>query len=76
MLDSSSTQLHLNGGYSETVSGLSALDRCDQCGARAYVRVTLKTGQLMFCAHHARKAIPKISDLAVSIEDQTASLLA
>lgn len=34
---------------------LIAADRCDKCGAQAYVRATLTSGgQLMFCAHHAR----------------------
>lgn len=31
---------------------LNASDRCDQCGAQAYVRVTGITGYLDFCAHH------------------------
>lgn len=32
---------------------LTAADRCDRCGARAYLRVTLPGGgELLFCAHH------------------------
>lgn len=31
---------------------LTALDRCDSCGAQAYVHVSGVTGDLMFCAHH------------------------
>lgn len=42
---------------------------CDRCGARAYVHVVLETGrlnesgypddgQLFFCAHHGREAVP------------------
>ena len=36
---------------------LNATDRCDACGAQAYVRVILEStgGELLFCAHHARK---------------------
>lgn len=35
---------------------LTALDRCDSCGAQAYIRVgTPKGGELLFCAHHANK---------------------
>lgn len=35
---------------------LNALDRCDACQSRAYVRVTLPTfKQLFFCAHHGRR---------------------
>ena len=34
---------------------LTAADRCDRCGARAYVRVVLPGGgELLFCAHHGR----------------------
>lgn len=30
-------------------------DRCDSCGAQAYVIVTGVTGELMFCAHDYNK---------------------
>ena len=34
---------------------LTTADRCDRCGAQAYVRITLRNGgELLFCAHHAR----------------------
>jgi hypothetical protein len=36
----------------ETDWNLTALDRCDSCGAQAYVQVSGVTGDLMFCAHH------------------------
>lgn len=32
---------------------LTALDRCDRCGAQAFVRYEFKAGELLFCAHHA-----------------------
>ncbi len=31
---------------------LTANDRCDRCGAQAYVKVTGVTGDLLFCGHH------------------------
>lgn len=34
---------------------LTALDRCDRCGAQAYVRIKGATGDLMFCGHHYEK---------------------
>jgi hypothetical protein len=34
---------------------LRAIDRCDQCGAQAYVIVKGITGELMFCGHHYEK---------------------
>ena len=34
---------------------LKAIDRCDKCGAQAYVQVKGSTGDLMFCGHHYEK---------------------
>jgi hypothetical protein len=39
----------------EVQEQLTALDRCDQCAARAMVRATFSTGALYFCGHHARE---------------------
>jgi ribosomal protein L37E len=37
-------------------SPLTAADRCDRCGAQAYMRATMVSGaELYFCAHHARE---------------------
>jgi hypothetical protein len=56
-------------------SPLTASDRCDRCGAQAYVRVTLsKGGELLFCGHHARKHLPALTPLAAHIQDETESL--
>ena len=34
-------------------SQLTAADRCDRCGAQAYVRATMESGfDLLLCAHH------------------------
>ncbi|MGI8994678.1 MAG: DUF7455 domain-containing protein, partial [Nocardioidaceae bacterium] len=50
----------------------TALDRCDRCGAQAYVRVELSTGgELLFCAHHAREHNDKLQEIAASIQDET-----
>lgn len=53
---------------------LSALDRCDLCGAQAYVRVTLASGELLFCAHHGAKFKEKLAPTALNWEDQTSRL--
>jgi hypothetical protein len=51
---------------------LTAADRCDRCGARAYVRVRLSSGgELLFCAHHGREHLPKLQGLASDIQDET-----
>jgi hypothetical protein len=34
---------------------LTIHDRCDSCGGQAYVAITGKRGELMFCAHHYTK---------------------
>ena len=53
-------------------SPLTAADRCDRCGAQAYVRVVLASGgELLFCAHHGREHAPALSDAAATIQDQS-----
>ncbi len=53
---------------------LTAADRCDRCGAQAFVRVTLATGDLLFCAHHAKAYEDKLKPAAVDWVDETAAL--
>ena len=54
------------------LTGLSAVDRCDRCGAQAYVRVELAGGaELLFCAHHARQHEDKLREVAITIHDET-----
>jgi len=57
-----------------TTQPLTAADRCDRCGAQAYVRVVLATGELLFCAHHARQHAPALSNIAVDVQDETQRL--
>jgi len=45
-------------------------DRCDQCGAQAYVGVLLGNGDLMFCSHHFNKYKTGITAAAVKIIDE------
>jgi hypothetical protein len=47
-------------------------ERCDRCGAQAYVRATLKGGgSLLFCAHHGREHLPKLRAIGTIIQDET-----
>ena len=56
-------------------SALSAADRCDRCGAQAYLRVELQSGgELLFCAHHAREHGDKLREIAASVIDETDKL--
>ncbi len=58
-----------------TARPLSASDRCDRCGAKAYIRVTLLSGsQLLFCAHHGRQYEPRLRELEATIEDESGNL--
>ncbi len=56
-------------------SRLTADDRCDRCGAQAYVQVELLAGaELLFCAHHARQYQEKLREVAIVIHDETSRL--
>jgi hypothetical protein len=58
-----------------TSSALSAADRCDRCGAQAYLRVELQSGgELLFCAHHAREHGDKLREIAAHVTDETDKL--
>ncbi|MDQ1604165.1 MAG: hypothetical protein QOE01_2010 [Actinomycetota bacterium] len=55
---------------------LSATDRCDRCGAQAYIRVTMPSGgELLFCAHHGRAHEAKLREVAVGFQDQSELLV-
>lgn len=49
----------------------TAHDRCDGCSAQAYVRVTLLTGELLFCGHHAYVNREALAKVAITIEGNT-----
>lgn len=52
---------------------LTTADRCDRCGAQAFVRARLAGGfELLFCAHHGREHLNKLRDLEdVQISDES-----
>jgi hypothetical protein len=55
---------------------LNAVDRCDRCGAQAYVRATLLNGgELLFCAHHAKEYSERLKTVAANIQDETSKLV-
>lgn len=49
---------------------LTTEDRCDACGAQAYVRVELDSGELYFCGHHATKHLDALQGRTRSILDE------
>jgi hypothetical protein len=51
------------------------MDRCDRCGAQAYMRVMLESGgELIFCLHHGREYEPRLRQMAAHIEDHSQTL--
>lgn len=60
---------------------LLVTDRCDRCGAQAYVRATVDTDgdklHLHFCGHHSRQHLAALREMPnVSILDETGRLYA
>jgi len=55
-----------------TAPELSGTDRCDRCGAQAYVRVVLASGtDLQFCGHHWSRHEEALRPQAEQIIDET-----
>ena len=53
---------------------LTAADRCDSCGAQAYIRATMASGELFFCAHHGAEFKDKLSATAIEWHDESSRL--
>jgi hypothetical protein len=50
---------------------LTHLDVCDRCGAQAYVRVPIGSGELLFCAHHGTEYMPALAQQATGdVQDE------
>ncbi len=54
---------------------LTALDRCDSCGAQAYIAAEVNGSELLFCAHHGRKYEEKLRAIATSWHDESDRLV-
>jgi len=53
-------------------ASLTASDRCDRCGAQAYIRVVLSAGgDLLFCSHHFNEHAEKLRPFAAEIIDES-----
>lgn len=54
---------------------LTKSDRCDRCGAQAFIRVVLPAGgELLFCVHHGRQYEGRLRELSADIQDESKSL--
>jgi hypothetical protein len=45
------------------------LDRCDRCGAQAFVLVKMMSGELFFCGHHYAKYESPLNKVAYEVID-------
>ena len=62
-------------GVPGSAGPMSAGQRCDRCGAQAYVRAILPSyRELLFCVHHYRQHAPVLASVAVEIRDETERL--
>lgn len=48
-----------------SASTLTALDRCDYCGAQAYAKSQHAASEMLWCAHHLRANRDAIGDALV-----------
>lgn len=53
---------------------LKIADRCDSCGAQAFVLVKGMSGELMFCGHHFTKHETALNKFAYEIIDERNSI--
>ena len=59
------------------MTALTSANRCDRCGAQAYLRATLPHAEpLHFCRHHGAEHEPALRDQGATIHDETARLAA
>ena len=58
----------------EAAKELTAADRCDVCGAQAFIRVVLANGDLVFCGHHGQANKEKLKPIAITWQDETNKL--
>lgn len=49
---------------------LDRRDRCDRCGAEAYVRAYKGSDELLFCGHHGMKHLSKLIENHWGIQDE------
>jgi hypothetical protein len=50
---------------------LSTADRCDRCGAQAFIRAVFVGGELVFCGHHGRELGAALHEQALRVDDAT-----
>lgn len=56
-------------------SPLTIADRCDRCGAQAFIRAVFVSGELTFCGHHGREMRGSLERDAILFEDATHTII-
>ncbi len=65
----------MNGVIEANTQALTAADRCDRCGAQAYMKASLPGGgELLFCAHHGRAYTPTLQAQGADLLDESTRL--
>ncbi|MDO5747107.1 MAG: hypothetical protein Q4P66_05555 [Actinomycetaceae bacterium] len=59
------TQTNTTSQTSTAGDLFTTADRCDACGAQAWVRAYMESGELLFCSHHARQFSDVLTNLTV-----------
>lgn len=54
----------------KTERAINIADRCDRCGAQAFVLAKLVAGELYFCGHHFAKHEKDIREASFEIIDE------
>lgn len=57
-----------------TEAPFTAHDRCDRCGAQAFVRTTHLEGVLQWCKHHFEQFEDKLVKAALSVQDNRSAI--
>jgi hypothetical protein len=55
---------------------LTSVDRCDRCGAQAWVRVGIGESDLLFCAHHFADSEERLRPRSSYVHDEREHLRA
>ncbi|MCU1599715.1 MAG: hypothetical protein JWO22_424 [Frankiales bacterium] len=58
----------------QQLPSLTIADRCDRCGAQAFIRAVFASGDLTFCGHHGRKLSVPLQRDALLVDDQTETI--
>ena len=54
---------------------MTAADRCDRCGAQAFIKAVMSGGlELRFCGHHGKAHLEKLNEVAEQVIDETPRL--